>query len=186
MNKNNFKSVYGLANSLYGISMDMDTFEDVALNGWELIGNKQTKLHRYITNTENGRIKLPCNVDIIEAVYLPGLVAQESSNAGTVDYYNLSVEYYNESQREESNPFYNRGHLAKYRIEGDYLVLDKDYDNVTIMYHGVILDEEGLPYLTDKEVQALAAYIAYVDIYKKSIMKKDGNLVNLANVIKAD
>ena len=54
------------------------------------------------------------------------------------------------------------------------------------MYHGVILDEEGLPYLTDKEVQALAAYIAYVDIYKKSIMKKDGNLVNLANVIKAD
>lgn len=186
MNKNNFKSVYSLAKSLYGISMDVDTFEDVALNGWELIGNKQTRLHRYISNTENRRIKLPCNVDIIEAVYLPSLIYQETSPSGVGEYYNSSVEYYSESQKNELNPFYNKGHLAKYRIEGDYIVLDNDYDNVIIMYHGIILDQEGLPYLTDKEVQALAAYIAYVDIYKKSIMKKDGNLVNLANTIKSD
>lgn len=102
------------------------------------------------------------------------------------NYYNMSVEYYNESIKKEPNPFYNRGHLVKYRIEGEYLVLDKDYDNVIILYHGVITDDEGLPYLSDKEVQALAAYIAYFDIYKKSIMHKDGNLVNLANIIKTD
>ena len=65
-------------------------------------------------------------------------------------------------------------------------MLDKDYNNVTILYHGVITDEEGLPYLNDKEVQALAAYIAYVDIYKKSLIRKDGNLFNLAANVKAD
>lgn len=186
MNRNSFKSVYGLANSLYGVTMDIDTFEDVALNGWELIGNKQTRLHRFITDTENGKIKLPCNVDIIEAVYVPGLVAQETSNSGVIEYTNKSVELYIESQKKDMNPFYNKGHLAKYRIEGDYIVLDKDYNNVTIIYHGIILDEEGLPYLSDKEVQALAAYVAYVQTYKKSLIKSDGNLVNLANVIKAD
>lgn len=186
MNRNSFKSVYGLANSLYGVTMDIDTFEDVALNGWELIGNKQTRLHRFITDTENGKIKLPCNVDIIEAVYVPGLVVQETSNSGVIEYINKSVELYIESQKKEMNPFYNKGHLAKYRIEGDYIVLDRDYNNVTIIYHGIILDEEGLPYLSDKEVQALAAYVAYVQTYKKSLIKSDGNLVNLANVIKAD
>ena len=186
MNRNSFKSVYGLANSLYGVTMDIDTFEDVALNGWELIGNKQTRLHRFITDTENGKIKLPCNVDIIEAVYVPGLVVQETSNSGVIEYINKSVELYIESQKKEMNPFYNKGHLVKYRIEGDYIVLDKDYNNVTIIYHGIILDEEGLPYLSDKEVQALAAYVAYVQTYKKSLIKSDGNLVNLANVIKAD
>ena len=186
MNRNSFKSVYGLANSLYGITMDIDTFEDIALNGWELIGNKQTRLHRFVADTENGKIKLPCNVDIIEAVYIPGLVSQETSNSGTIEYINRSVEFYIESQKKEMNPFYNKGHLAKYRIEGDYIVLDKDYNNVTIIYHGIILDEEGLPYLSDKEVQALAAYVAYVQTYKKSLIKSDGNLVNLANAIKSD
>lgn len=186
MNRNSFKSVYGLANSMYGVAMDIDTFEDIALNGWELIGNKQTRLHRFVADTENGKIKLPCNVDIIEAVYIPGLVSQETSNTGTIEYINRSVEFYIESQKKEMNPFYNKGHLAKYRIEGDYIVLDKDYNNVTIIYHGIILDEEGLPYLSDKEVQALAAYVAYVQTYKKSLIKSDGNLVNLANVIKSD
>lgn len=186
MNRNSFKSVYGLANSMYGVTMDIDTFEDIALNGWELIGNKQTRLHRFVADTENGKIKLPCNVDIIEAVYIPGLVSQETSNTGTIEYINRSVEFYIESQKKEMNPFYNKGHLAKYRIEGDYIVLDKDYNNVTIIYHGIILDEEGLPYLSDKEVQALAAYVAYVQTYKKSLIKSDGNLVNLANVIKSD
>jgi hypothetical protein len=186
MNRNSFKSVYGLANSMYGVTMDIDTFEDIALNGWELIGNKQTRLHRFVADTENGKIKLPCNVDIIEAVYIPGLVSQETSNSGTIEYINRSVEFYIESQKKEMNPFYNKGHLAKYRIEGDYIVLDKDYNNVTIIYHGIILDEEGLPYLSDKEVQALAAYVAYVQTYKKSLIKSDGNLVNLANVIKSD
>jgi hypothetical protein len=33
MNRNNFKSAYSLANTLYGISIDIDTFEDIALNG---------------------------------------------------------------------------------------------------------------------------------------------------------
>ena len=33
MNKNNFKSVYGLANTLYGTTLNVDDFEDIALVG---------------------------------------------------------------------------------------------------------------------------------------------------------
>lgn len=73
-----------------------------------------------------------------------------------------------------------------YRQEGDSIVLDVDCPHVTILYHGIIVDEEGLPYLTEKEVQALAAYCAYMDMYKKSLIQRDGNLFQMANAVKAD
>ena len=78
--------------------------------------------------------------------------------------YNQWVEEYIESWKRDKSVFYNSGVLLKYRQEGDCLVFDQDYANVTILYHGIIVDEDGLPYLTDKEVQALAAYCAYIDI----------------------
>ena len=82
--------------------------------------------------------------------------------------------------------FYKKGTLIKYRQEGEYLVFDKDYSKITILYHGVIADDEGLPYLNDKEVQALAAYVAYADLYKKSLVLKDVNSVQLASLLKQD
>lgn len=100
--------------------------------------------------------------------------------------YNQWVEEYIESWKRDKSVFYNSGVLLKYRQEGDYLVFDQDYANVTILYHGIIVDEDGLPYLTDKEVQALAAYCAYIDIYKKSLIQKDGNLFQLAAAVKND
>lgn len=186
MNKNNFRSVYGLANTLYGTTLNVDDFEDIALVGWNMIGNRQTRLHRYVTDTVDGKIKLPCNVDIIEAVYLSDIPYQHTSPIDRYGHKSDYIEQYIESFKKEPNPYYQKGHLAKYRIEGDYLVLDKDYSNVTILYHGVVTDDDGLPYLTDKEMQALAAYVAYVDIYKKSLIRKDGNIFNLAANVKAD
>lgn len=186
MNRNNFRYVYSLANTLYGVSMSMDDFEDVALIGWNMIGNKNTRLHRYVSDTDNRKIKMPCNLDVLEAVYLPELNTMETTPLTSENFESSYIESHVESFKTKSSPYYQRGHLAKYRIEGEYIVFDKDYNNVTILYHGVITDDEGLPFLTDKEAQALAAYVAYVDIYKKSLLRKDGNLFNLAANVKAD
>lgn len=187
MNRNNFKSVYAQANILYGTVLDTTNFDDIALNGWELIGNRQTALYKYTTQTENKKIKLPCNVDFIEAVFGPYTDAQTSNSYSIYpNVYNQWIEEYIESWKTNKNVFYDKGVLLKYRQEGEYLVFDQDYSRVTILYHGVITDDEGLPYLTDKEVQALAAYCAYIDIYKKSLIQKDGNLFQLASAVKSD
>lgn len=187
MNRNNFNSVYSQANILYGTTIDTNNFEDVCLSGWERIGNRQTALYKYTTQTNDKKIKLPCNVEFIEAVFGP-YVDSKTTNPYSVypDVYNQWVEEYIESWKRNKSSFYNKGVLLKYRQEGDYLVFDKDYDRITILYHGIIVDEDGLPYLTDKEVQALAAYCAYMDIYKKSLIQKDGNLFQLANAVKSD
>lgn len=187
MNRNNFKSVYSQAHILYGTTLDTTNFEDIALSGWELIGNRQTTLYKYTTSTEHRKIQLPCNVDVIEAVFAPFVDAQTSTNYSIYpNIYNRWIEEYIESWKNNKSVFYDKGALLKYRQEGDYLVFDRDYPNVTILYHGIVVDEEGLPYLTDKEVQALAAYCAYIDIYKKSLVQKDGNLFQLATAVKSD
>lgn len=55
-----------------------------------------------------------------------------------------------------------------------------------MVYHGVIVDDEGLPLINDRELKALAAYCAYVDLYKHSLVRKDANAIQLAAVVKAD
>lgn len=187
MNRNNFKSVYAQAYILYGTTIDTTNFDDICLNGWELIGNRQTRLYKYTSDTIDKKIQLPCNVDFIEAVFAPYMDAQTSNNYSMYpNVYNQWTEEFIESWKKNKNVFYDKGALLKYRQEGEYLVFDKDYTNVTILYHGVVVDEDGLPYLTDKEVQALAAYCAYMDIYKKSLIQKDGNLFQLAAAVKND
>lgn len=179
--------VYAQANILYGTIIDPTNFEDVVLSGWELIGNRQTTLYKYTASTKNKKIKLPCNVEFIEAVFGPYLDAQTSNDYSIYpNIYNQWVEEYIECWKKNKNVFYDKGVLLKYRQEGEYLVFDRDYNSVTILYHGLIVDDEGLPYLTDKEVQALAAYCAYMDIYKKSLIQRDGNLFQLAATVKND
>ena len=185
--KNNFKSVYSMANSLYGVSMDENSFEDLALVGWDLIGNKQTKLYRYKTSTENCRVQLPCNVELIEAVYAGIPDANISSNISFTG--NISNQYYediNEQFKTKHHSLYGSNSLVHYRIEGDELVFDNDYNNIVILYYGIIMDDDGLPYLNDKEVHAIALYCAYADLYKKSLVLRDGNTFQLASALKSD
>ena len=130
---------------------------------------------------------MPCNVDLIEAVYADVPDANTSCPiSATGNLTNQFIEDYNESFKTTKHNLYDSNKLVHYRLEGDELVFTKDYDNVVILYHGVIVDEDGLPYLNDKEVQALALYCAYASLYKQSLVMKDGNTFQLATALKAD
>ena len=65
------------------------------------------------------------------------------------------------------------GKYIKYRLEDNHLILDSYFPNVNILYKGYVADEEGLPYLTDKEVDAIAAFFAYTVEYKNARISKD-------------
>lgn len=183
----NFNTIYSTANSLYGVEADTSELEDIALIGWELIGNKHTRLYKYVDETTHRRIKLPCNIDIIESVTIPEVDSRTTGETfDGADYGSQYVESYIEGNKSNTPTIYQPGKLVNYRLEGDELVFDREYNKVCILYHGVIVDDEGLPLITDKEMLAIATYIAYSHLYKKSIMQKDGNLIQLASVIKAD
>jgi hypothetical protein len=68
-----------------------------------------------------------------------------------------------------NNPLYIGGKYAHYERVGDYLYFDKDYGQVNILYKGVIVDDNGLPEITDKEARAIAVYCAYAEKYREGI-----------------
>lgn len=76
----NINGAYGLCESLYGIIPDEDSFEDLAIDAWGRIGTKHTRLYRFVGDVHNDKLKLPCNVDVIESVHIPVPDAQVTSS----------------------------------------------------------------------------------------------------------
>lgn len=183
----NFKSIYPLANTMYGVNLDEEHAEEIALVGLELIGNKHTRLYRYVTDTIDKRIELPCNVDSIESVHLACVDAHIlSPSLSSPNVENIITENWIEGSKKGTSPLYTKGKLVSYREEGDTLVFNSDYNNVTIVYHGIIVDDEGLPMITNKEMRALAAYLAFSDLYKQGLSRRDAGLLQASAVPKAD
>ena len=184
----NFNAAYGLADSLYGITVTETEFEDIALDGWEQIGNKHTRLYRYIGDVEDNKLELPCNVDVIESVHVPIPDAQMTSNKSDLTFMDsLWTEGYIDFWKGNEDPYYTRGKYVKYDEGDGVLYFTKNYKHVMVVYHGIIADEDtGLPLLNDKELRAVAAYVAYISLYKEGIRKRDGNIIQLAQTIKAD
>lgn len=184
---NDFHYAMSLMETLYGITMQEDQFEEIALVGWNLIGNKRTRLYRYstcVSDCEEG-VQLPCNVDEIEAV----TTGFEEWNYSTNDTPNgdinsAYIESYIEHRKAFRNPLYASGKFIKYERVGDMLYFDRPHGRINILYRGTILDDTGLPQITDKEAMALATYCAYVSKYKEGLMTNNSNIIQLANTLK--
>lgn len=183
----NIKSAYSYANDMYGTTISEQEFENIALNAWELIGTKHTRLYRYKGDTENKILELPCNVDVIESVHLPINDAQISTSiSDEIEFSNIYAERYIEAFRKFEDPYYQKGKFVKYKEVDGGIAFSKDYKNVTVVYHGVEVDEDGLPLINDKEMRAIAAYVAFATLYKEGLKKKDGGIIQMAQIIKAD
>lgn len=180
----NLKSAYELVNSLYGITPDPDNFEDVALAGWEQIGNKHTRLYKFVGNTTNQELQLPCNADIVESVTIPISDANMTSNkTDLLDFESVMVESYIDSFPTMDSPFNTKGKLIKYKEGDGILYFDRDYNNVTVVYHGILCDEDdGLPLINDREMKAIAAFVAWREMLKDCLKRGTTSKYGLALV----
>ena len=186
--KSNFHYAMSLTNTLYGITMPEDEWEEIAIVAWQLIGNKDTRIYRYsvcMDNCSDLSIELPCNCDLIECVTTSwedwGNVTNITPNG---DAYSGVTEQYIEHRKAFHDPLYQSGKFIKYERVGDTLYLDRPYREVNILYRGVILDDDGLPELTDKEALAIATYCAWVTKYKEGLMTNNPNIISMANTLK--
>jgi hypothetical protein len=83
------------------------------------------------------------------------------------------TEGYIESRKYNTNSLYLPGKYVKYHREGNTLKFSDKFDSVSVLYKGYVVDEEGLPYLTSKEVDAVAVFCAYVKTNKNALVTKD-------------
>lgn len=188
MTTNSFYYGMSLAQTLYGIDLKEEDYEEIGLVAWNLIGNKRTRTYRYracMDACDDNTIQLPCNCDILEAVTTGwedwGNVTNITPNG---DAYSGVTEQYIEHRKAFHDPLYQSGKFIKYERVGDTLYLDRPYREVNILYRGVILDDDGLPELTDKEALAIATYCAWVTKYKEGLLTNNANIVQMANTLK--
>ena len=184
---NNFHYAMSLANTLYDIEGDMEDMEEIGLIAYQHIGNKNTRLYKGTldVNCIDGSIELPCNVDIIEAVTYCGEDWNYTSNTKhNGDVNSLFTENAIEAQKRFIDPFYVSGKYVDYKRVGNTLYVNKGLDRVNILYHGILVDEDGLPEINDKEAIAIADYIAYTYTYKKAIRTMNKDTKELAKDLK--
>lgn len=171
---------------LYDIEGNQDDLEEIGLIAYNFIGNKNTRLYKAVLPVENGIVELPCNAEIIEAVTYEGYEDWNytSNTKEHGDYSSMFVEQYIESEKAFPDPHYISGKFVKYKKAGDKLQVFKGFDKVTVLYHGILLDDEGLPQINDKEAIAIADYIAYVYKYKEAIRTNNSNIFQIAKDLK--
>ena len=185
---NNFRYAISLAQMLYDVDInDMDTLIEIGLIAYGFIGNKSTQLKAEIVNVnKNGLVKLPCKVDLIEAITYPKVedwnYTSNVKNFG--DFNSFNVEQYIERSKQSIDPLYISGHYVKYRREGDYIYVNEPIEQVCVLYHTEQLDEDDLPLINDKEAIAIADYIAYTIKYKEALKSNNQAVFQMAQTIK--
>lgn len=182
-----FYSALTYLKDFHGITMNPDDFETLAWHGWNHIGNKPTRLYKYTTTICNDIIDLPCNVEHIELVTSNIEDFLKPENISREDYSNLTVESFIQGRKRGSSAYYNSGKMIKYERVDNTLYFENMNDViVTILYKGIEADEEGLPALNFKELEAVSNYCAFIYLRKKGMMTKDQVLLQMSQLIQAD
>lgn len=190
MNKNNFHYAFILLEQMHGVEMNELDFEELGLIAWNLIGNKQVRLYRkkVQVNCDDYTVEVPCNAIQIEAITRSGEDYQYTTNTTVYDNYSSNFsESYIESMKFNKDPLYSSGGYVKYYQSGDMLHLSGNYGgSVNILYKGIVLDDDGLPSLSDKEALAIATYCAYINYHKKGLITMNKFLIETSRLLEMD
>ena len=182
MNTNNFHYVSVLLDMMYSLEVEDEDVEELGLQAWDLIGNKNTRLYSFSCTPDcNNTIELPCNAVSVEAVTTSFEDWNRSTNkSSNGNYESAFIENWIEGDKVFKSPYYVPGKLVSYEQTGNTLYFPKNYGRLNILYKGILADEDGLPELTDKECRAIATYIAWVYKYKEGLKTNNTVMINLA------
>lgn len=191
--KENFYTALPLVTDLYGIEMDEDQFETLGMIAWNKIGNKDYELNIATLHpipSEDGHgwyVDKPCDLDRIEAITLPFEDCKTTSAIS--DYpetYYRPIENWIESNKKDPNALYISGKFVKYTETADRIYFSEPFNTLNILYKRFVFDEDGLPYINEKEKEAIAVFCAYSALYKKGLATKDAGTIQLAQMLKKD
>lgn len=186
-----FNTAYTQTRELYGIKMTPDEFETIGIIAWDKINNARVRLYKYESiplENQLGEwyVDLPCNAHIIEAVVADYEDYQKTDPMRSANQnYNGWQESYVESRKYNTGSLYVSGKFIKYRREENTLYLSDKFNKVIILYKGIFSDEEGLPFINEKEIDAIAAFCAYTVTFKAALVTRDKNLMEFALVLEA-
>lgn len=181
------KSALYQANLLYDVDLsDSETLIEIALIALNKIGLHNTRLYRYVVDVDcsNKQIELPCNCDVIESVnYFYEDWNRTTNDTPNGDFRSQFTESYIEGLKEYQDPLYQNGKYVKFERIGDTIIFDRAYGPIQILYKGVEIDDEGLPYINEKQKDAIACYIAYIQKFKEGMRTHNPNIIQESQLL---
>lgn len=183
----NFNIIFEKLDLLYGLDLDETDAVDIGLIAWNKIGNQNYKLFRFRGKVgKNGEVQLPCNCpeDGIEAVtydfedwdYTDNLHVNGDYNSGF-------TEHYIEGRKHFKDPMYVHGRYVKYEKGPGVIYVHDHIPYVNVLYKGVYVDDDGLPYISNKEAEAIACYIAYTEKFKQGWKTNNEKVLQAAQLL---
>lgn len=173
---------------MHGVELSSDLFETFALSAYNKIGNKDYRMYRIKARPQKDIdgfwfIEKPCNLHSIEAITGNLESVQETTTLDPFySTYSQPVEQWIEAGKSNHNELYIPGKFIKYKELDDKILFTQPYEEVNLLYKGQYVDEEGLPYINDKEMEAIVAYCVYAHDQKQARMTKDQNTLAMANL----
>ena len=160
--------------SRYGLTLEKDDFIERAYYVWRMIGNIATTSRRFdFVVPEDGVVDLPTDCEFVKSVTTTEVLPNVRGNTmGGKDFYNSKGKH-REVRPDESmssaessvrmSKDYQYGTTVDYTVGDGYIQISSPTmrnRELTMYYSAIEKDEDGLPLLNDKEVEAIAAMVA--------------------------
>lgn len=179
-----FKTPLAVLNSRFGITMNEEDYLELAYPIYKSIGSLgATSKIVSATILEDNTVKLPEDYVYLKSVVLPFKGIESRSDGRDVKYSGKGkvIDSVSDLGHPDSNRNYIEsgdhvdGYPLAYEFQSKYtikIVSTKAANkSVMIVYGTYLLDDEGLPFLTDKEIEALLYTIA-LQYTEKQVFKK--------------
>lgn len=184
----NFFTAYTQLRELYGLELTPDQFETMGMIAWSKIGNRLMTTANAKLDVFDHIVELPCDAHEIEAVTSGVVDFQKTSptdNSWSM-VNELYAEQYIEQTKGDRSNLYTSGKFIKYEIlDNNKIKVHQKSGTVNVLYKTHVSDNQGLPKINVKEVDAIACYCAYADTFKKGLMTRDSNMINLSQQLEA-
>jgi len=175
----NIRSGLPVLKTQYDLTIDEYDYLDISIDALRDIRHfGTTEYISYITVGKEGKVNLPCNIDIIDAVTTEHMGRKSFNTRKEYDIDGIiGTDTYHSFMEIRDNLGYQwrpglGGHIGKgyisYRLEGKIMVVDPNLvgQKIAIAYTGIIVDQEGFPLITRKQANAIAAMCCRVLMIK--------------------
>ena len=186
--KRPFLSASAYMSDRFGISLPDDEFVEKAYHIWREIGNIAQIIKSTIAYVpEDLAVELPEDCEFVESVTTAGyknslFIANSQSRIqygpqGKISEEEPIVGAVNAESAARVSEHYNYGETVEYKLENNALiVLQKSLIGypLTIKYSTIRKDSDGLPMLSNKEIEAIAVNMALREAEKRFFMGEKG------------
>ena len=181
---------------LYALDMKEDDFIETAYDVWRSIGNIATVMNTYFVQVPSDFIiELPSAAEFIESVTIVNElgVIDSFDSGGSKDRNVFAFQERSNLPGIQESLSKTNGKDTNYIMMSNNSIKFTSADavnrDVKIVYKSLDLDPDGLPFLNDKEVAAIAAEVAKRDLVRKGFMgvgMKDKSALTLLQYITAE